>query len=170
MIRQPKPIGGGVCELAITKGKCVLVNEGDAETVGMFNWHASASTAGRTCYAKAYVTGRSASYLHRVILCFPLLPVDHINGNGLDNRRQNLRLCSQHQNSCNWSHVPGGTSLFRGVIKVKNRWQVHISHKMKSIYVGSYTTELAAALAYDAEAYRLRGEFAILNFPPKNAS
>jgi hypothetical protein len=166
MKHEPKPIGGGVCELLLSNGMVTLLSEGDAETVSNFRWHASTDKASHTWYARARVVdSRVASGMHRVLLCFPLLFVDHINRNGLDNRRENLRLCTHEQNNCNKPNRPNKTSRFRGVFYQGKRWVVQVRDKQKLYRLGSFSDEVEAALVYDQFVASVRGEFAILNFP-----
>ena len=108
--------------------------------------------------------------MHRLILNAPKgLVVDHINGNGLDNRKANLRLCTPAQNACNVRPRPGETSKYKGVafIKRERRWQVRISFRNKRKWIGYFDTEIDAARAYDQAARRLHKEFASLNFPDR---
>lgn len=166
MIRDPKPIGGGVCELTLSNGMVSLISEGDASTLGMYRWHMSKPKSSVTQYAKARVTHHRLSVLmHRVILCFPLMDVDHINRDGLDNRRENLRLCSRQQNACNRRLIEVKTSKYRGVYKDRNKWRAQVKQNGCLVSLGSFVDEVDAALRYDKFVKSLRGEFAVLNFP-----
>lgn len=169
VIPEPKYVGGGVCEITLSNGMVSLIDEGDAETLGRYKWHASTSKASRTIYAKARITHKQVgTFMHRVILCYPLFCVDHINGNGLDNRRQNLRFCTIQQNSVNIKPRSfEKTSRYRGVYfnKASKKWHAEIRHNMKLFRVGVFSDEVSAAIAWDAEALKRRGSFAVLNFP-----
>jgi hypothetical protein len=90
--------------------------------------------------------------------------VDHINHNPSDNRRCNLRVCTQQQNHQNQIKTRG-SSLYKGVYwnKYANKWQAQIKHNNKRIYLGLFTFESEAALAYNIKAKELFGEFANLN-------
>jgi hypothetical protein len=92
--------------------------------------------------------------------------VDHRNGDGLDNRRCNLRLCTRAQNCQSMKIAPGKASLFRGVTwhAASNSWRARISLVGKRLHLGLFSEERAAAKAYDDAAKELHGEFAILNF------
>jgi hypothetical protein len=98
---------------------------------------------------------------------------DHINQNGLDNRRQNLRIATPSQNHANKAKGRGDfSSLYKGVYIRKDRlhlgWYACVgSNKSKTpkIYLGRYETEEEAARAYDRKAIEIYGEFASLNFP-----
>ncbi|WP_440110039.1 HNH endonuclease [Paenibacillus sp. QZ-Y1] len=114
--------------------------------------------------------GRGAGTLHRLIMNPPkgrLTHVDHINGNKLDNRRQNLRICSHAENMRN-RHGDKGVSKHRGVVWFKNtkHWKVQIKSEGKTIRIGEFTNEVAAANAYNHWANKEHGEFASLNDVP----
>lgn len=92
--------------------------------------------------------------------------VDHINGDKLDNRRCNLRICTQAQNCRNNRNVrKNKTSLYKGVSKYWNKWKAQIQVDKKKTHIGYYPTQEDAARAYDEKALELHGEFAYLNFP-----
>ncbi len=105
--------------------------------------------------------------MHRAILNAPKgLLVDHIDGNGLNNRKSNLRLCTFAQNAHNSRPRRNSSSRYKGVCwhKVKKKWTVSIYKGGKRTYLGYYDDEIEAALAYDRKATELFGEFAYLNF------
>jgi hypothetical protein len=102
--------------------------------------------------------------MHQLITGWPL--TDHINGNGLDNRRANLRPASAEENQRN-QRKTHGTSRYKGVcwFKATKRWHAQIRTGGKRHHLGFYTEEVEAALAYDAAARNLFGDFAAVNFP-----
>lgn len=105
--------------------------------------------------------------LHRLIMQPPpRLVVDHINGNTLDNRRANLRVCTNAENIRN-SRINTGSSRFKGVYydKAKARWKAQIGYDNQRFHIGFYATEEEAAIAYDLKANELFGQYAHLNFP-----
>ena len=111
-------------------------------------------------------------YLHRAVLqrklgrvLIPRLEfTDHINGDGLDNRRDNLRVASKRQNNANRAKRPGFTSAYLGVCTTRGgRWLAEISDGGRQRYLGQFDTEAEAALAYNAAALEVHGEFARLN-------
>ena len=97
--------------------------------------------------------------------------VDHINGDALDNRKENLRVCSYSQNSCNKKIRSDSRSGYKGVVKVGKKWQAYIGDpdtpatRKRRLYLGTYTTAEDAARAYDNRAKELYGDYALLNFP-----
>ena len=107
--------------------------------------------------------------MHREIVAVTdrMIEVDHVNGNALDNRRCNLRLCSHAENGCNY-HCRSGrryTSVFKGVSWYKRygKWVARITVGRRLMFLGYFADERAAAMAYNAAAERLHGAFACLN-------
>lgn len=91
--------------------------------------------------------------------------IDHIDGDGLNNRRSNLRICTASENSCNVRKRKGTTSIYKGVTwsKSKNRWCVSITKNRKTHYVGVFMDEHKAGEAYNEAAKKHHKEFAKLN-------
>ena len=123
-----------------------------------------------TYYAQRfkYFRGRAKTVpMHREIMNAPQgLFVDHINHNGLDNRKDNLRIVTPQQNSWNKRSGKIGSSKYKGVSwdKKKQKWQVGIRISNKSEYLGRFEDEKEAAAVYDAAARKRCGEYAFLNF------
>lgn len=106
-------------------------------------------------------------YFHRIIMkCPKNKTIDHINGNTLDNRKENLRICSQLENNRNKRKSSGRSSRYIGVHynKIAKNWRSQIQSGDKRIEVGSFNSEIEAAKARDLKAIELFGEFAQLNF------
>lgn len=155
--------------IPLTQGKVALVDDADYADLARYKWYATKK--GGPWYAKRNsprTGGRHhAILLHRVLLDAPPgLEVDHINGNGLDNRRANLRLATHAENQYNRRPL-GGTSRFKGVCwnREHGKWRAAIRTGGKDLYLGYYATEEDAARAYDAAALQYFGVFARLNFP-----
>ena len=148
-------------------------------------WYAHEVAKGY-CYA---TSGSRRTFIHRVVMNAPSgMDVDHINGDRLDNRKQNLRVCTRAQNSSNKKLRRDSKSGFKGVYEHKRgskyvskktgevkyyacrakRFQAYIGDPGTSgrhIQLGHYTTAEEAARAYDRKAIELQGEFAYTNFP-----
>lgn len=158
--------------IPLTKGKFAIVDTDDYVWLRKFRWFASKN--GATYYAKrnAYLWENSKTRtitMHRLILKAPdNLVVDHINYNGLDNRKANLRLATFAQNTRHVIRTMNpGSSKYKGV-SWYNRdkvWAVKIMADGKTIRIGYFKDEIQAALAYDKAAKKYHGEFAALNFP-----
>lgn len=109
---------------------------------------------------------KSTKRLARIIVdCPDGFVVDHINGDHLDNRRENLRICTVQQNNWNRARRKGGTSKYKGVTAVDGKFQVIISPNKTNVFLGFFDDEEAAARAYDAAARLHYGEYCAVNFP-----
>jgi len=91
--------------------------------------------------------------------------IDHIDGNGLDNRRQNLRPANESTNGANRAISSNNTSGFKGVVRSRTKWGAVITPSGRKVWLGTFLTPEDAARAYDAAAAVYFGEFARLNFP-----
>lgn len=141
-----------------------LVDDDDYESLSKFRWVGHKERSG-IHYALRTVKKpvRKTIYMHRVIMNTPLeLCVDHIDHNGLNNQKSNLRNCTRSQNQAN--RKPSGRSKYLGVCLADNRIRAMITVNSKCLKIGSYKTEEAAAHAYDEAAKKYHGEFANLNF------
>ena len=107
--------------------------------------------------------------MHRFIIGAPKgVLVDHKNGDGLDNRRENLRFCSASQNQMNRGKTVRNKTGFKGVFWGSNhRWQAQISCCGIKFHLGSWTDPEDAAAIYDIAAQQFHGKFARLNFPER---
>lgn len=107
--------------------------------------------------------------MHRLILGLPFgdrRHGDHIDGNGLNNRRSNLRIVTRRQNAMNRRGDDGSSSQYKGVYLYKNgSWQSYIYAKGKRHHLGYFAEEVDAALAHDEAALQLHGPYAKFNFP-----
>ena len=165
-LEPPEPPDEDTRLIPLTQGKFALVDAADYEALSQYKWHL---VAPGKLYAGRKEGGKTV-YMHREIMQPPPgMMVDHIDGNSLDNRRRNMRNCTNQQNMQNIRKKPGGASRFKGVYYDKRRstWYARICHNGKNINLGTFGTEIEAARAYDKAALELFGEFACLNFPPQ---
>lgn len=152
-------------EIPLTKGCVAIVDDADYETLAAHRWLAC-NRRGVPVYAGRDVGGRRL-LMHRVILAAPSgFEVDHINGDGFDNRRQNLRLATRSQNARNIGSRRGASSQYVGVSydRRSGRWASQISVNYKNHHLGYFDNEREAALAYDRAARAMHGAFARPNF------
>jgi hypothetical protein len=156
------------------KGQIVLIDEADWDRVREYVWWVSQNNHCRkklinnsTYYAYAKMGGKNVA-MHRLILGhIPQgLETDHINGNGLDNRKMNLRTCTHSQNNRNKPKMKGTSSKYIGVSWHihKNKWIAKIQKNGKAYYLGYFDSQLKAAIVRDRHAKYILGEYAKLIF------
>lgn len=157
-------------KIPLTKGKYAIIDPDDYELVSQYKWHAwysSGNWYARTNYwIKKDGKLKCVSLLmHRLILNPPPdLTVDHINGDGLDNRRSNLR-CATHAENVRNRHKAWGASKYKGVRKDRKKWRASIRKDKKDYFLGNFYNQISAALTYDKAAIEMFGDFARPNFP-----
>ena len=162
-------------KIKLTQKKFALVDDDDYEYLTQWKWYAVQGNT--TYYAVRNPSGKDSHKtnlikMHRIIMKPKTEQhIDHADGNGLNNRRSNLRKCTRSQNSANGG-PKGGTSKYRGVSWKDNlnKWQAQVQvtfpgQKRKNFHLGYYRTEEAAARAYDEAALSFFKEFAYQNFP-----
>lgn len=139
-----------------------LIDLGDIEKVGKYRWYSTGN---------GYVKSQNNLRMHRLVMdATEDYLVDHINRNPLDNRKSNLRVCTQAENSRNVGVSQSNTTGFKGVYfeKLNNKYRARIKYNGERISLGCYTNAIDAAIAYDKKAIELFGDFAYTNFPKDN--
>lgn len=162
MIARHPDFDGGVY-VPLSRGLFAIIDSADVPLVSPHKWSVDNPKGGRHFYAHASL-GRHGVYLsmHRLLAgATPDQHVDHANGDGLDNRRANLRVCTRSQNCGNSPKWNRTASRFKGVARFRDRWR---SRCAGSGFVVSETEE-GAARTYDAAARARWGPFACVNFP-----
>ncbi len=167
--------------IPLTQGKFAIVDDEDFERINRYKWHLQ--KAPRVYYANRIVVfeglydnvrarlRRGLTAYKRIYVSMPrqilglcmddARMVDHINHNGLDNRRCNLRVCTKQQNVWNSRKVRGSKRKYKGTQKLSSgRWMALIG----GISLGTFDSEINAAKAYDEAAKKRYGEFACTNF------
>lgn len=154
-------------EIKLTRGKVALVSDHRFEYLNQWKWCAFFKRGKWRAMRKQYFPFIKNIYMHRQIMGVtdPEILVDHIDGDGLNNQDENLRICTNAQNLCNRGKQINNTSGYKGVhwIKENRKWSAHIQVNKKVIYLGSFTNIDDAARAYNEAAEQYHGEFANLN-------
>ena len=154
----------------LSNGYVAIVDNGDYTKINKFKWHVLKSKNGvRYATTKIKINGIKTSIrMHRIIMgleSFDARQVDHINHDGLDNRKENLRICSKQQNNMNRRPNRNRTSKYKGLTlqKTTGKWIARISIDGKYMNLGTYRREDVAAVKYNEAALKYYGEFARLN-------
>lgn len=152
------------------RGGYALIDDGDLPLMDGYDWWVSRRryTNSNASYVMG-TTGRMGKlvYLHRIILGLKTgdgVEVDHINNDGCDNRRTNLRTVTHTHNLANMVKVRG-TSRYKGVHWARNegKWHSNISYNDKTVPIGYFDSEEDAARAYNRKAVELYGGYARIN-------
>lgn len=165
---SPKECPRGGKWLPLSKDRFALIDEEDFERVSPWLWSVCVRQNPYSPYALRRQMHKTI-YLHRFIMNAPKnRDVDHIDGNGLNCRKSNLRVCTHAQNQYNYTKcAKRTTSKFKGVHidRDDGRWISRIKFKGKSINIGVFDTQEQAAHEYDKAAVSYFGKYAKLNFP-----
>lgn len=149
----------GCTWIPLAGGKFTLINEYLAPEIRKRDWHI------RNGYAVSLDDNKSPIRLHRLVTNAPNdTHVDHINGDRLDNRLENLRICTNEENRRNNNKLnKHNTSGYRGVRKFKKKWRAQICVNGEIIHLGTFSDAIQAAHVYDEAALKHHGEFATTN-------
>jgi hypothetical protein len=156
-----------------------MIDEEDAEKISKYHWFGYQSykklANGEVKRERKYIAARLYKdrktplkhiALHRVIMDAPEgLQIDHVDGNGLNNKKSNLRICNQSQNLANGKRYRNNKSGYRGVTwhKKTKKWQAEITINHKRVALGYFHSPVEAGIAYNEAAKKSFGEFARLN-------
>lgn len=159
---------GSAYPIPVGRARVAFVDAQDVELVSAYSWHAHVRRNGKT-YARTGRSGGVRIYMHRPILATADgMETDHRDGDGLNNRRANLRVATPSQNRANgpaYRKRATTASRYRGVHWSRGAWHASIRIAQELRHLGSFSDEDNAARAYDAAALEAWGEFAHLNLP-----
>lgn len=155
-------------EIPLTQGKVAIIDDEDYERVNRLKWwaHLEKGRNREVFYAWSKINRKTVK-MHRFLTNAPdEMEVDHWNGDGLDNRRVNLRVCTKTQNQHNRGRTVRNKSGYKGVHwhKPTKKWMAQIQVSGKKMNLGYFHDIIEAALAYDAAAREFHGEFSVTNF------
>lgn len=152
-------------EIELTQGQVALVDVEDYDMLMRNRWHASWSQTTRSYYAArdTSIGGVPVRYWMHLVILGIAKGGDHENHVTLDNRRFNLRPCSDAESRRNRKRPSHNTSGFKGVIWQTNKWRARIMVDKKSVSLGMYDNIVEAAQAYNVAAVKYHGAFANLN-------
>lgn len=156
--RQIRPIRveGNVAYVPLTKGYEAIVDVVDIPKVDSWNWTAQVEKHTVYAYRMMRINGSSKNvYMHRQIHQADDAEVDHINGNGLDNQRSNLRTATSAQNKQSRRIAKAGATF----VKRLGKWQAQIKANGKAHYLGLFSTQAEAQKAYNAACASLHAEY-----------
>ena len=154
-------------KIALSRGLSAVVDDQEYATLSQYKWSVL-SSGNRKVYAVSSINGKHI-LMHRFILGLSdrNSHADHIDGDGLNNQRENLRICTNAENLRNRGRNKKNASGFKGVYKWSNRdkWAAKIMLSRKSYHLGTFGSPEEAARAYDRAAREHHGSFAFQNFP-----
>jgi hypothetical protein len=161
-----------IIRVPLSKGKFAIIDDDDFELISKYKWSATEPDHRRSIYARTNIKGDDGKYyterMHRLVLGLNKGDgkiVDHINGDGLDNRKSNLRISSHSDNAANVSTHRGNKSGYKGVSFLNDRgyWRTEVRRNRLNVYRSSSRCIHLAALKYNDNAVRVHGISVWLN-------
>lgn len=157
-------------QIPLSKGSVALVDDADYDSMIRHSWHLQTSGTSDRLYAR----NGNRQMMHRLILGLnpgDVREADHIDGDGLNNQRSNLRVVTHSENLRNTLRYRGSFSKYKGVWydKRNKRYRAAVMHQGNTITAGSFKAEEDAATAYNFAAYELFGELGKYNRPIRAA-
>jgi hypothetical protein len=151
-------------EIKTKSGHTILIDDEDWNLVRGYTWCVVVLNTNQYARTSCRINGKvKHTYMHRLIMGNKQgMIIDHVDRNGLNNTKGNLRFCTNSQNLCN-AISRKGISMYKGVCKRNNQWVARCNKNRNSHFLGYFSTELEAAIAYNKAAIELHGEFARLN-------
>lgn len=151
-------------EIILTQGKIALVDDEDFDYLNQFKWYYQKGYAARKKMNKHILMHRDILLYHN-ILKFDKQIIDHIDHNTINNKKENLRICTNSENSRNQIKNKNGTSKYKGVDwkHREKKYRARICVNYKNIHLGFFEKEKDAARAYNEAAVKYHGSFANLN-------
>lgn len=152
--------------IPLTQSKVTIVDEADYDWLAQWSWIYKPTRDTDNGYAQTtwYNPSKVTIVMARLIMNTPKgMFTDHINGNTLDNRRCNLRVCTRTENGRNRKKHKNSKSKYKGVYLEGRKWRVQIRVNKKLVNVGTFDSEIEAAKAYNEAALKYFGEFAKCN-------
>jgi hypothetical protein len=166
-----QPLDQSIKIIPLTRGLNAYVSAEDFSKLNQCLWYPVPSRTTSNIYAARYENdedgNRRIIQMHREILKSDG-DIDHIDGNGLNNVRSNLRPSTDSQNGGNRKKPRNNTSWYKGISANGPNWKAQVQLNGEKIYCGTYKDILDAVRAYDRKAIELFGEFARTNFPRSN--
>ena len=150
-------------EIPLSKGKVALVDDEDYEWLSQWKWSCFSDSHANYAVRNDYSSEKIKHLrMHRVITDAPKgMDVAHLDGDGLNNQRSNLRVCTHAQNIQNAKMRSHNKSGYRGVswYKTRNKWRACIAVNKKFIHLGFFDDKEEAARVYQEAAVKYHGEF-----------
>jgi hypothetical protein len=149
------------------KNNIIIIDDEDYDKIKDYTWHINSYKNTKMIYARSSAKDGGV-YMHRIIMdIHNRIKIDHINGNGIDNRKENLRIATHQQNNFNKKPYVNNKCGLKGVRLDRGNYVATITYNAVTKYIGSYKIIEEAAMAYDKKALELFGEFAYLNYPER---